>query len=201
MPGIKLTAGLNRQEARNVENTTILLLNRWKEKEQITSDYEAAKRLGVSRATVSHWRKRDNHADVIVAARMAEDLGMEVIEILAAIQADREIRPSAQAVWRRYGRPAFVSLIAGVATALFSPSDAVGKVERDHFDTGAETAETASYTPIMRNQLDACWATSALIGPSPQSHISNPVLDRTPSASDHLRSGAQTGVPYTALRL
>ena len=138
----------NRQEGLNVQTTTALLLDRWKERKGISSDYEAARALGVSRASLSNWRKGTNHADVIAAATMAEDLGMETIEILAAIQADREIRPQAQAIWRRYGRPAFFALIACAAIPISAPGDALGNVKNAHYDTAAK-CETRQHNSLL----------------------------------------------------
>lgn len=120
-----------------MQTTTALLLDRWKERRGISSDYEAARALGVSRSSLSNWRKGTNHADVIAAATMAEDLGMEPIEVLAAIQADREIRPQAQAIWRRYGKPAFLGLIASVTMSISAPGDALGNVKNAHYGTAA----------------------------------------------------------------
>jgi hypothetical protein len=103
-----------------MSSTTVALLDRWKESKKLASDYQAAKALSTKVQTVSNWRTGKSHADVLFAARMAEDLGMSVIEVLAAIQADREHRPSAQAIWRRFGRAAFMAL-AGLGLGVGVP--------------------------------------------------------------------------------
>lgn len=97
-------------------SATVLLLDRWKERKGFESDYQAAKYLGVGQSTLSNWRNGRSHADVVLAARMAEEMGIAVVGVLASIQADRETRPSAQAIWRRIGKAAFMTLLVGVAT-------------------------------------------------------------------------------------
>lgn len=108
--------------------TTTRLLDRWKAARGITSDNAAAQALGISRQAVSRYRKGAAQADVEIAARMAEDLGLDTLGTLAAIQADRETRPGAAAVWRRYGKGAFMALALGLSVGLSSPGNAMREV-------------------------------------------------------------------------
>lgn len=98
-----------------MSTTTIHLLDRWKEKQGIQSDYAAAKALGITAAAISKWRKGKGHAEADLAARMASALHLETLGVLAAIEADRATKPSVQAVWRQFGKPAFMTLLVGFA--------------------------------------------------------------------------------------
>lgn len=100
-----------------MQTTTVLLLDRWKARYSVTSDNQAAIRLGVTRATVSSWRHWKSHAEAPVAARMASDLRVEVLPVLAAIEADRARTDDARRIWARYGKGAFMALLVGVALA------------------------------------------------------------------------------------
>lgn len=111
-----------------METTTTALLDRWKRAQGLGSDYAAAKALGVSQGTLSNWRHGRSHADVELAAKMAEALGLDTLGTLAAIQADRETRPGAAAVWRRYGKGAFMALALGVSVGVSSPGNAMREV-------------------------------------------------------------------------
>lgn len=111
-----------------METTTTALLDRWKQAKGLGSDYAAAKALGVSQGTLSNWRHGRSHADVELAAKMAEALGLDTLGTLAAIQADRETRPGAAAVWRRYGKGAFMALALGLSVGLSSTGNALRPV-------------------------------------------------------------------------
>ena len=96
-------------------STTTLLLDQWKKRKGVETDYAAAKALHITPAAISKWRKGKGHAEVELAAKMAGDLNMSVIEVLAAIEADRAKSPQAQEIWRRYGKAAFMTLVVGFA--------------------------------------------------------------------------------------
>jgi hypothetical protein len=66
-------------------NETLRLLARWKAVHGITSDAEAARRLGISRAAVSHWRTRGSHADAHTIVRMCKDCDEDLAECLGRI--------------------------------------------------------------------------------------------------------------------
>ncbi|MGR5144739.1 helix-turn-helix domain-containing protein [Photobacterium sp. DNB23_23_1] len=56
---------------------TIELLNMVKAKYKLGSDYQLAKKLGVSTARVSNWMKRKSHMDWDIAFQMADLLGID----------------------------------------------------------------------------------------------------------------------------
>jgi hypothetical protein len=131
-----------------VTNTTLALLDQWKTLKGIQSDNAAAIELGLTRAAVSAWRAMRTHASVTIADRMASDLRLDVIQVLAAIEADRATRPDEQAVWRRYGKAAFMTLLVGFAL----PGSLPGKLQ-------AATAlpnqgvQIEPISPIMRSDF------------------------------------------------
>lgn len=146
-----------------METTTLALLDHWKKHHGIVSDYAAARRLNVTAQALSNWRRGRSHADVEIAARMAEELGLEVIEVLAAIQADRETRAPAAAIWRRYGRPAFIALVASVIVPISQPGEARGKLENAQFCTvGNATDESImrSHSGSIRPPQHERWLTA-----------------------------------------
>lgn len=97
------------------ETTTVKLLNAWKAKKGIDTDYRAAKELGTSHGTPGNWRHGRSHAAPALAARMAKDIDMDVMQVLAAIEADRAHNADDRRVWQRLGRGAFVALVLGVS--------------------------------------------------------------------------------------
>jgi DNA-binding XRE family transcriptional regulator len=108
-----------------VDTTTLAVLAAYKERCGIASDYAAAKALGVTHATISNWRNGKSHAQADLAAKMAEACGLDVLGVLAAIEADRAQNEAVRKVWRRFGRAAFLALwVASVvlpASALSTP--------------------------------------------------------------------------------
>ncbi|MBD9377924.1 hypothetical protein [Pseudoxanthomonas sp. PXM04] len=101
-----------------MESTTVRLLDAWKAKHAIESDYAAAKELGVTHGTPSNWRAGRSHAKAALAARMARDLGLEELAVLAAIEADRAHEGEDRRVWQRHGRAAFMALLLGLSVGL-----------------------------------------------------------------------------------
>lgn len=98
--------------------TTMRLLDAWKAQKGITSDNAAAIALGITRATTSRWRSAKGHADAAYAARMAKDLRMDELAVLAAVEADRATKAANRAAWQRHGRGAFMALLVGCSMCL-----------------------------------------------------------------------------------
>ncbi|WP_426788010.1 hypothetical protein [Xanthomonas campestris] len=101
------------------ETTTVRLLDAWKTLKGIDTDYRAAKELGVSHGTPANWRHLRSHAKPSLAAKMAKDLGMDELAVLAAVEADRAHNGDDRRVWQRFGKGAFVALV--LATSTVSP--------------------------------------------------------------------------------
>lgn len=66
-------------------NETCRLLGRWKVHHGLTTDAAAARKLGISRGAVSHWRTRGSHADAATIVRMCDDLGEDLAACLMRI--------------------------------------------------------------------------------------------------------------------
>jgi len=94
--------------------TTVRLLDQWKTKTSTESDYKAAKTLGITQSTISGWRHGRSHAKPALAARMARDLGLDEMAVLAAIEADRAHDGDDRRTWQKHGRAAFIALTMGV---------------------------------------------------------------------------------------
>lgn len=99
----------------HTETTTVRLLDAWKAKKGIDSDYKAAQELGVSRGTPSNWRNGQSHARPALAARMAQDLGLDDLQAMAAVEADRSHDGNDRRAWQRHGRALFAALVVGIA--------------------------------------------------------------------------------------
>lgn len=92
-------------------NTTQELLARWKAKKGFKSDSEAARALHVRPSAVNNWQQGVSHANPIAASKMAEDLTLDTLAILASIEADRSNDYETRKVWRRFGKGAFIALV------------------------------------------------------------------------------------------
>lgn len=103
-------------------NTTTRLLDRYKEVLGITSDYEAAKRLDVTRATISRWRKGFTMDDA-TALKIAEELGIAPpLAVLAEVNLDRRLSTRDRRIWERYRARVSVAALAALLAALQFPS-------------------------------------------------------------------------------
>jgi DNA-binding transcriptional regulator YdaS (Cro superfamily) len=98
--------------------TTVRLLEAWKAKKGLDSDYKAAKELGVATGTPSNWRHGRSHAAPALASRMAKETGLDELAVLAAIEADRAHNGDDRRVWQKHGRAAFMALLVGVVVGV-----------------------------------------------------------------------------------
>ena len=98
--------------------TTIKLLDAWKSHRLIVSDNAASIALGVKRQTISSWRHGKAHASPAFASKMATELKLDELSVLAAIEADRAYDGDDRRVWQRHGRAAFMALLLGVSLGL-----------------------------------------------------------------------------------
>lgn len=134
------------------ETTTVRLLDAWKVKKGIDTDYKAAKALGVSNGTPANWRHMRSHAKPSLAAKMAKDLGMDELGILAAIEADRAHNGDDRRVWQRFGKGAFVALVLAVSPvsplrAAQAPAPLTQHVESPQIHPLCEIAEASPEGP------------------------------------------------------
>jgi len=82
--------------------STIMYVDEAKAKMSIESDYAMAKWLGVGRAAVSNWRVGRNVIDDYAAAKIAEVLELNPMEIIAAANIEREKDEERKRFWQKY---------------------------------------------------------------------------------------------------
>lgn len=63
------------------------------------TDYQLAKRLGISHATISRCRHRGGTLDNEAATRLAELLGQEPYDVIAVMELERAKDPKKRAFW------------------------------------------------------------------------------------------------------
>lgn len=91
----------------------------------VKNDSDLSRRLGVSRACVSDWRRGNAAPNEDQAAQLAELLGKP--EVMPECAAHRAKTPGARAAWERLAKMASMTTAYGalvVANLLFAPSPA-----------------------------------------------------------------------------
>ncbi len=94
--------------------TTIQYLDAVKERHSIISDYALAKVLGVRQNTISNYRTGRSGMDTTTAAKVAELLAVNALEVIAATEIERAKREDVRKFWMRYAA-AFVLGTVGLA--------------------------------------------------------------------------------------
>jgi predicted transcriptional regulator len=92
--------------------TTLDYLNAAKTALGIESDYGMAKWLGVTKQTVSGYKSGSRIIDDYAAARIAEALGKEAIEVIAVANMEREKVSERKEFWRKVASRVLAILIA-----------------------------------------------------------------------------------------
>lgn len=67
---------------------------------QGTTDYGLAKLLGVGPSTISNYRVGRSHPDEVMAPRLAELAGLDPLQVVAWMQAERSRSEEGRATWR-----------------------------------------------------------------------------------------------------
>jgi predicted transcriptional regulator len=80
--------------------TTVQYLDAVRKRLDLPSDYAAAKSLGVTRAAVSKYRLGLSTFDDTTSVRVAEILGIDAMEVIAASNFERAKDDSVRALWR-----------------------------------------------------------------------------------------------------
>ena len=83
---------------------TLDYLNEAKARLGLESDYALAKHLGLTVGTVSHYVNRRRVIDNYTAARLAEILGIDPIEIIATAEFEREKDEQRKSFWKGFVR-------------------------------------------------------------------------------------------------
>lgn len=79
-------------------------LDEAKEKHGIKSDSELGRQLGASKQAVSGWRNSPSKPDDYACIRLAELLGINPLEIIAAANAEREADPERAKWWLDFSK-------------------------------------------------------------------------------------------------
>lgn len=116
------------------------LLDQYKTKHAIDSDYAAAKALDLRPNRLSNYRTGVSHADDKTAVILADALGLDRLRTIARINADRARDSKERAFWRQIAAAAAIAFVA-----LFVPTGYA------HASTVTAVAEQAQAICIMRN--------------------------------------------------
>lgn len=81
------------------QKTTADYLAQLKRHYGVTSDYALAKKLGIGVSLMSSYRTRRSRFDDYMCMRVAKELGIEPLEVIADIHAEREKRPEVKRFW------------------------------------------------------------------------------------------------------
>lgn len=85
-----------------------------KRKTGLVSDYALGKRLGITKQAMSGYATGNRIMDDYTAAKLAEVLGINALEVIAAANAEREKDSAKVAFWRRLGSSSKGATLAGV---------------------------------------------------------------------------------------
>ncbi|MBB5543541.1 DUF3693 domain-containing protein [Paraburkholderia fungorum] len=98
--------------------TTGEYLDAVKAKLDLPSDYATAKALGVTRASVSKWRLGHSVPDELACAKIADIIGVEPIEVIAASQFERSKDENARKLWESIWGKAAGATVASLMLAV-----------------------------------------------------------------------------------
>jgi len=112
---------LSNDQGVNDMMTTNEFLDAVKQRHGFKSDYELSKALGVKQQTISSYRVGRTSMDPMMAAKVAELLAMNPLEVIAAAEAERARDEKTKGFWMRYA--AALLMVVGVS-APPSPAEA-----------------------------------------------------------------------------
>jgi len=88
------------------------LLDQFKSKSGIDSDYAAAQALGIRPNRLSNYRTGVSHADDKTAVMLADALGLDRLQTIAKINMDRARDTKERAFWRQIAAAAVIAMVA-----------------------------------------------------------------------------------------
>ena len=139
-----------------LDTTTVLMLDKYKAVRKLASDYAAAKALNVPPSTVCNWRSGRSHAQADLAAEMASECGLDVLHVLAAIEADRATKEPVRKVWARFGKVAFLPLLLAMGYHTSPAHSTPFYGENADFD-GTVTVHSAHFVYSLMLAAVALW--------------------------------------------
>jgi plasmid maintenance system antidote protein VapI len=109
---------------------TVQYLNAAKRKLEISSDYALAKRLGITKASISLLVNGRSVMSNTTAAKIAEILELDPLRVIADMELERGTNDE---LWRRIARKvAGVVLPVAIAGSIAAPSPAGASADRPH---------------------------------------------------------------------
>lgn len=150
-------------------NTTNKYLNRLADLRGLRSDYAIAKYLGLSTAHVSIWRNEGSQFSDDMAFRIARELDLPAIEIIASIGSERAKEQSTRDGWRevlaqfkaQHVVPVFIAAILATFAYRGGVLDTRASLENKAYSVPTLSAARATLK-IMFNRGNA---TERLTGP------------------------------------
>ena len=85
---------------------TLEYLDAIKKKQGLTSDYQLARILELMPSNITAYRKKRRVMDDYIAARVADMLGIDSIEVIAVANSERENDPEKRSFWDKKAKTA-----------------------------------------------------------------------------------------------
>lgn len=101
----------------------------------IESDYALAKKLGITRQAISNYVNKKSVMDDYTAAKVAELLGINALEVIAAANAEREKDAGRVAFWHRLATSGKAASLASVLIlgGFLADSGALDNLQSIHY--------------------------------------------------------------------
>ena len=97
-----------------------------KQRLNIESDYELAKRLEVGNGAISEIRKGTRHVPLEVAYKLAITLELDPAQVVADLESQREKNPKRRGFWEGFIQRAAMLLVVAACTLVWSSSATFG---------------------------------------------------------------------------
>jgi hypothetical protein len=104
-------------------NSTKALLDAVKSRYKLTSDYQLAAKLGMTRQAVSLYRSEARYLDDFTALKVAELLELPEIKVIAIANAERAKRPLEKARWKELAKASMLATALIGAGFLGAPGE------------------------------------------------------------------------------
>lgn len=100
------------------------LLDQFKKRNGLESDYAAAQALGIRPNRLSNYRNDVSHADDKTAVILADALGLDRLQTIARVNMDRARDSKERAFWRQIAAAAAIALCAVALPLIANESTA-----------------------------------------------------------------------------
>ena len=113
--------------------TTVQWIDAVKKRHGLESDYAVAKLLDVGQSQISHYRMGRSTMDVYMAARVAQLLELEPIQVIASAEAERARDAGKKDFWKRQALQRF-TVTARAALDEPEPDEALYAIAHALYD-------------------------------------------------------------------